>query len=231
MLQLQLFTLFDKIILRGVKMENLFNGITGKNKEKLLSYLETYTINYKKNMTILDSFKRDNIICVVIAGSLIITRIDKNGTRTIIEELDEGSIFGTTFSAINNNEYEIRTTEDVSLLIFDFDNIINFDENRLSYYTQFLKNLNKILFEKLAKNNDRIEVLTNKSTRDKLLAYFNMVSRRNGSRIIYLPFSYTDLADYLAVNRSAMTRELSNMKVEGLIETKGRRIKLLYYFG
>lgn len=212
-------------------MENLFNGITGKNKEKLLSYLETYTINYKKNMTILDSFKRDNIICVVIAGSLIITRIDKNGTRTIIEELDEGSIFGTTFSAINNNEYEIRTTEDVSLLIFDFDNIINFDENRLSYYTQFLKNLNKILFEKLAKNNDRIEVLTNKSTRDKLLAYFNMVSRRNGSRIIYLPFSYTDLADYLAVNRSAMTRELSNMKVEGLIETKGRRIKLLYYFG
>ena len=70
--------------------------------------------------------------------------------------------------------------------------------------------------------------MTNKSTRDKLLAYFNMVSRRNGSRIIYLPFSYTDLADYLAVNRSAMTRELSNMKVEGLIETKGRRIKLLF---
>ena len=101
-------------------MENLFTGITGKNKEKLLSYLETYTINYKKNMTILDSFKRDNIICVITAGSLIITRIDNNGTRTIIEELDEGSIFGTTFSAINNNEYEIRTTEDVSLLIFDF---------------------------------------------------------------------------------------------------------------
>lgn len=211
-------------------MENLFNGITGKNKEKLLSYLETYTINYKKNMTILDDFKKDNIICVITAGSLIITRIDSNGSRTIIEELDEGSVFGTTYSAITNNEYEICTTEDVSLLIFDFDNIINFDENRLSYYTQFLKNLNKILFEKIAKNNDRIEVLTNKSTRDKLLAYFNMVSRRNGSRIIYLPFSYTDLADYLAVNRSAMTRELSNMKVEGLIETKGRRIKLLYYF-
>lgn len=212
-------------------MENLFNGITGKNKEKLLSYLETYTINYKKNMTILSDFKKDNIICVITSGSLIITRIDANGTRTIIEELDEGSVFGTTYSAINNNEYEIRTTEDVSLLIFDFDNIINFDENRLSYYTQFLKNLNKILFEKLAKNNDRIEVLTNKSTRDKLLAYFNMMSRKNGSRIIYLPFSYTDLADYLAVNRSAMTRELTNMKVEGLIETKGRRIKLLYYMG
>lgn len=212
-------------------MENLFNGITGKNKEKLLSYLETYTINYKKNMTILSDFKKDNIICVITSGNLIITRIDANGTRTIIEELDEGSVFGTTYSAINNNEYEIRTTEDVSLLIFDFDNIINFDENRLSYYTQFLKNLNKILFEKLAKNNDRIEVLTNKSTRDKLLAYFNMMSRKNGSRIIYLPFSYTDLADYLAVNRSAMTRELTNMKVEGLIETKGRRIKLLYYMG
>ena len=211
-------------------MENIFNGITGKNKEKLLTYLEAYTVNYKKNTTIFSNLKRENIICVVISGSLIITKIDANGGRTIIEELDEGSVFGTKYSAISNNDYEIRTIEDASLIIFDFDNIINFDENRLSYYTQFLKNLNKILFEKLAKSNDRIEVLTNKSTRDKLLSYFNMLSRKTGSRIIYLPFSYTDLADYLAVNRSAMTREISNLKVEGLIETKGRRIKLLYYF-
>lgn len=211
-------------------MNELLEGIQGKNKEKLLTYLETYTINYKKNITILSDFKKDNIICVVTKGNLIITRIDKNGIRTIIEELEEGSVFGTTYSAITNNEYEIRTTEDSSLLIFDFDNIISFDENRLSYYTQFLKNLNKILFKKLAKNNDRIEVLTNKSTRDKLLAYFNILSRKVGSRIVYLPFTYTDLADYLAVNRSAMTREIRNMKVEGLIETKGRRIKLLYYF-
>lgn len=211
-------------------MENIFNGITGKNKEKLLTYLEAYTVNYKKNTTIFSNLKRENIISVVISGSLIITKIDANGGRTIIEELDEGSVFGTKYSAISNNDYEIRTIEDASLIIFDFDNIINFDENRLSYYTQFLKNLNKILFEKLAKSNDRIEVLTNKSTRDKLLSYFNMLSRKTGARIIYLPFSYTDLADYLAVNRSAMTREISNLKVEGLIETKGRRIKLLYYF-
>ena len=211
-------------------MENIFNGITGKNKEKLLTYLEAYTVNYKKNTTIFSNLKRENIICVVISGSLIITKIDAEGGRTIIEELEEGSVFGTKYSAISNKEYEIRTTDDVSLVIFDFDNIIKFDENRLSYYTQFLKNLNIILFEKLAKSNDRIEVLTNKSTRDKLLSYFNMLSHRSGSRIIYLPFSYTDLADYLAVNRSAMTREISNLKVEGLIETKGRRIKLLYYF-
>ncbi len=211
-------------------MKNIFDGITGKNKEKLLTYLEAYTVNYKKNMTILSNSKRDNIICVVTSGSLIITRMDASASRTIIEELEEGSVFGTMYSAIANNEYEIKTTEDVSLIIFDFDNIINFDENRLSYYTQFLKNLNKILFEKLAKINDRIEILTNKSIRDKLLAYFNMVSHKSGSRIIYLPFSYTDFADYLAVNRSAMTREISNLKVEGLIETKGRRIKLLYYF-
>ena len=68
--------------------------------------------------------------------------------------------------------------------------------------------------EKIKKNNDRIEILTNKTIRDKLLAYFKIYSQ---NKSVNLPFSLTDLADYLAVNRSAMTRELKNLKEEGFI--------------
>lgn len=102
-------------------------------------------------------------------------------------------------------------------------------ENRFTFYNQFLKNLINILTTIIAKANERIEVLSNKSIRDKLLDYFRILSKKTGSKVIYLPMSYTELADYLAVNRSALSREIKNLKDDELIETKGKRIKLLYY--
>ena len=82
--------------------------------------------------------------------------------------------------------------------------------------------------EKIQENNERIEILTNKTIRDKLLAYFRNNTKNSNNRIVYLPFTLTDLADYLAVNRSAMSRELKNLKDEGFIEIKNKKIKLLF---
>ena len=78
---------------------------------------------------------------------------------------------------------------------------------------------------KILKNNERVEILTNKTTRDKLLTYFKLNSNQ---RIVNLQLTLTDLADYLSVNRSAMQRELKNLKDEGFIEIKDKKIKLLY---
>ena len=77
--------------------------------------------------------------------------------------------------------------------------------------------------------NNRIEILTNKTIRNKLLVYFKQISKKNKSKIIYLPYNYTDLADYLGVDRSAMYRELKNLKEEGLIELKNKKITLNLY--
>ena len=80
----------------------------------------------------------------------------------------------------------------------------------------------------MQEKNERIGILTKKTIRDKLLEYFRIRSRKTGSRNIYLPFTFKELADYLAVDRSAMSRELSYLKDEGLIETIGKRIVLKY---
>ena len=74
----------------------------------------------------------------------------------------------------------------------------------------------------------RVELLTKRSTRDKLLAYFSLVSTRNLSKSFVLPFSLTDLADYLSVDRSAMMREMKLLKEDGLIQKTGNKITLLY---
>ena len=82
--------------------------------------------------------------------------------------------------------------------------------------------------EKILEKNERIQILTKKTIRNKFLEYLNLQSRSKGSGNIYLPYSYKDLADYLAVDRSALAREISSLRQEGFIETKGRKITILF---
>ncbi len=209
-------------------MKNLFYNISALNKQKILKSLEANTLQFKKNNMILTNIKEDNIICIIIEGYLQIIKTDYNGDRTIIEELYEDDVFGSRMSSISNNEYGVITKEDSKIIIIYFNEIINNNLNT-PYYNQFLKNLLHIMSDKMNKNNERVEILTNKTIRNKLLAYFKITSKKNNSRIIYLPYTFTDLADYLGVDRSAMYRELKNLKEEGLIEIKNKKITLNMY--
>lgn len=208
-------------------MDELFYNISNANKLKILKDLEANTLSFKKNTIILSSIRKDNIICIVLEGYLQIVKNNYNGTRSIIEDLKENSIFTTKTSFISNNEYNIITKEDSKIILIDFNNILNSVENK-SYFTTFLKNLLKIMSDKNEESNERVQILSNNSIRNKLLTYFKIMSKRNKSKIIYLPFNFTDLADYLSINRSAMTRELKSLKEEGFIEINNRKIKLLY---
>lgn len=208
-------------------MTNLFANITDKNQEKILRILEATSLNFKPNCQILTSVKLNNMIGVVLSGYMQIIRTDYNGNRTIIEELTENDVFGTTISSLTD-ECEIITKEETKIVIIDFNNILNDVENNLSYYKQFIKNLLEIYTDKINTKNERIEILTKKTIRDKLLEYFKIVSKRNNSKKIYLTMTYIELADYLSVDRSAMTRELKNLAEEGFIKREEKKITLLY---
>lgn len=210
-------------------MNELFYNISEKNREKLITYLEAVTYKYAKNKRILNNLISNNFICIILKGSIEITRIDVEGNKRLIDSYETNSLFCSLSYSFKNEETEITTKEETKIIIIDFNSIINMNENKLSIYNTFLKNLTIILSKIIVKSNERIEVLSNKSIRDKLLDYFKIQSKKNNSKVIYLPVSYTELADYLAVNRSALSREIKNLKDDGLIETRGRRIKLLYY--
>ena len=85
-------------------MNELFYNITDIEKEKILTFLEANTIKYKKNTTILDNQKNDNIIGIIIEGYIQIIKTDYNGNKNIIEDIQDGAIFGTTMSSIKNTE-------------------------------------------------------------------------------------------------------------------------------
>jgi len=209
-------------------MINLFHNINEKDQEKLLRLLEASTYTFKKDTTIFSNLRDENIIGIIVSGYIQIVRNDYNGNRTIIEELEENSIFGSMLSSISNKEYDIVTKEDSRIIVIEYDRIIEGVKSHYSFYTQFIQNLLQLISDKINEKNDRIEILTKKTIRNKLLEYFSIVSKRHGSKNIYLPFTFTELADYLAVDRCAMSRELKNLKDEGFIEIKSRKITLLY---
>lgn len=204
-----------------------FDNITIKNKEKLLKTVHSYTVNYTENKKIMELFRDDDEFGIITKGYVQIRKITNNGNIIIIDELEEDNLISSSLFYTKSDEYEIIAKEPTQLLVFSYSEVINLDISD-KYYIQFIKNLFKIINSKIIERNERIEIISKKNIREKLLEYFNINSRKSGSRYIYLPFNFSDLANYLSVDRSAMSRELSYLKEEGFIEVKGKRISLLY---
>jgi len=208
-------------------MFELFKNIDETNKINILRELDSNTLSYVKNKKILSSFQKDNFICIVLSGNIQIIKNDIGGNRILIEDLHQDDIFGSITANISSDEYEIITKEDSTVMVIDIDHILR-NNNETFMYNIFLKNLLNFFYQKIIEFNNRIEIITNMTIRNKLLAYFKTMAKNNNGRFFILPFSYSELANYLVMNRSAMSRELRHLKDEGLIEIKGKKIKLLY---
>ena len=209
-------------------MKPPFYGISEKNKKKLFTLFSTHIYTFKENEDILPIIRDDNAICIIGSGHALINRINYDGSRTLIDELVKDSIFGTKISSLNSNEFKIITKEPTTIIVIDYDNLINENNLKYDYYNTFLLNIFCIINEITKKKNDRIRILTKKSIRNKLLEYLKVEQSNQKTRKITIPFSYTELADYLAIDRCAMTRELKYMKEEKFIEVKGKKITILF---
>ena len=146
----------------------------------------------------------------------------------ILENLTKFSVFGTNISGIDNDDCEIISKTDSEILVINYNDLLNPKNLNHVYFNIFLYNLFDITNNKFRESNKRIRILEKKQIRDKLLEYFDIEYSENPSKALYLPFSLKDLADYIAVNRSAMFRELKHLKDDRLIEIKNRKITLLY---
>ena len=208
-------------------MTNLFENINDKNIEKLKRFLRTTTTTYPKNVNVLSNVNRDDYIAIIDKGSVNLVYNDYDGNKNILEELKEGELFGTLLSSITE-EVECITKEQTQITYIDYSQITNDEIIKTEFYIIFIKNLIKLLSDQVKNKNKRIELLTKRTTRDKLLEYFRMKSQEKGNRTFSIPSSYTELASYLSVDRSAMMREITYLKEDGLITTNKRKITLLY---
>lgn len=205
----------------------VFDGIDESDVKKMLTCFEAKRMHFKKDTTILSNIANNTQVGVIESGSATIIRYNYNGSRTIIEKLSEGDVFGS-FPTSYTEELYVISEEESDVILFNYSKMINRCKKNCAYHNRLIDNMLQVLSLKMQNYNERIEVLTKKTIRDKLLAYFNILSKKQISKDLTLPFNLTDLADYLSIDRSAMMRELRNLKEEGLIESKSKKIHLNY---
>ena len=183
--------------------------------------------SFSKNEVITSYIKKRNQFCILMNGNADLVRYDLNGNRTIVEHFSKNDVFGEVFYTITtNNELLVEAREKCEVLFYGYNR--HKCRNNCKFHQRLSENLPELILSKVTDLNMRIELLTKRSTRDKLIGYFTMLSTRSLSKSFSLPFSLTDLADYLSVDRSAMMRELKLLKEEGFIEKNGNKITLLY---
>ena len=206
---------------------NFFDNIDSKNKYKLLHSFKADTYKFKENDDITRIVFEKNVIALIISGSVNLIRNSENGNDFILDKIDENNIISELIYNNNRDDYHIITNEETEIITMNYNDVINY-RGKNKCYTTLIKNMFDIVNSKIKLFNERIDIITRKGIRNKLLAFFEMMFKKNNSRNIYLPFSYTEMADYLGIDRSAMTRELKILKEEGFIKTTGKRITLLY---
>lgn len=185
--------------------------------------------NFPKGSTITYYMEKRKQICILLSGKADLIRYDLNGNKDIIDRFNANDIFGEAFYPVNtNNELFVLATEDSEVLLFLYDDIRTKCKANCKFHSVLVSNLLELVLENSMHQNTRIEILSKRTIREKLLAYFSILSSKNFTKNISIPFSFTNLADYLSVDRSAMMREIKNLIEEGFIEKKGNKIKLLY---
>lgn len=185
--------------------------------------------SFRKNQTITTYIQKRNQICIILNGEADLVRYDLNGNKSIIEHFTKNDIFGEAFYIVTtNNELSVEAKKNCEVLFFIYDNIHQKCRINCKFHQTLSENFSNLILNKVMDLNTRVEILSKRSIREKLRAYFNILSTRNLSQTFSLPFSLTDLADYLSVDRSAMMRELKSLKDEGFIEKNGNRLTLLY---
>lgn len=164
---------------------------------------------FSKGETVTTYIEKRNQLCILISGEADLVRYDFYGQKTIIGHFNENDTFGEVFYPTNtNNELFVVAKKKCKVLFYTYDNIEQKCRKNCSFHNILVNFLSKLLLEKIVNLNTRVELLSKRNIRDKLISYFNLLSAKTLSKTIVIPFSYTDLADYLSIDRSAMMRDI-----------------------
>ena len=136
-------------------------------------------------------------------------------------------MFGEPFLLpVDSRNYYVQAEEETRVMFIDYAHVIKRCENACWHHSQLVSNLLQMIALQSRQQVQRIYVLSRTTTRKKLLAYLESLSEELHSRKIRIPMSYTELAQYLSVDRSAMTREMKSLENEGILEKDGRTVCL-----
>lgn len=207
---------------------HVFDGLSEDELQKMIVCFQAQIKEYNAEEKLSFYKENENRIGVILEGEADLIKYDQDGYRNIIEHLREQDIFGKMFfSPYDDNDVDIVTCRKCKIILFDYHHLIKRCDKACLHHTILVSNVLQIFSDKTRKLHSRIDILSQRSIRNKLLNYFHQLAFTNQSDSFQLPFALNSLADYLFIDRSAMLREMKKMREEGIIESKGRNIKLM----
>lgn len=207
----------------------LFSGICKNDLEKLLECFNAKKRKFKKNEIIFDEGDKINFVGIILSGSINIFKDDFFGNRNILSKAGRGSIFGEAIvcSGQNSSPVGIIAAENVEVLFIKYEKMVNTCPSPCGFHSRLIINM----LTNLAKNNisltTKFEYITQRTTREKVLAYLSDRAKIHKKRKFEIPFNRQELADFLSVERSALSAELSKMRNEGILNFDRNLFELL----
>lgn len=205
----------------------LFTDILPEEQERMRVCFQAREMCFQNNETILEYASSMNQIGVILYGRAVLYYCDEEGNQYLIDELKKDAVFGEPFLLpADSQNYYVRAEEETGVMFIQYEHVIKRCENACWHHSQMVSNLLQMIAMQSRQQVQRIFVLSRTTTRKKLLAYLESLSEELHSRKIRIPMSYTELAQYLSVDRSAMTREMKSLENEGMLAKDGRTVCL-----
>lgn len=206
----------------------LFSYISPEEQERMRICFCMREVTYQNNETIMEYANSMKKIGLILDGNAVLYCCDEDGNQYMMDELKKDSVFGEPFLLPDETQhYYVCAKAETRVLFIDYEHVIKRCENACKFHSQLVSNLLQMIAMRASQQANRIYVLSRNSTRKKIMAYLNSQVGEEHNKSFTLRMSYTTLAEYLSVDRSAMMRELKNLADEGIIERDGKKLRIL----
>lgn len=207
----------------------LFAGLDEAEIAAMLSCLQARLCRYKKGEYVFRQGEELNAIRVLVEGGLHIQRDDYWGNRSIVSSVDVGELFGEAYAAPNSGVLlnDVVAVKDSTVILFDVYRILTVCSSACRFHSMVVQNLFFALSEKNRKLVQKLGHMAQRTTREKLISYLSEEAKRQKSGTFTISFNRQQLADFLSVDRSAMSNELCKMRDDGLLTFEKNRFTLL----
>ena len=212
-----------------LKRTKLFWGVGEEDIASLLSCLGARKKEYKKGEYILREGEHISDIFILVEGKIHIQKDDYWGNRSILSVISVGEMFGEGYAAPESGALlnDVVAVEDSSVIFFDVKRILTTCSSACRFHNMIVQNMFFAISDKNRKLVQKLGHMSGRTTRAKLISYLSEEAKRQGSSTFTVPFNRQQLADYLCVDRSAMSNELCKMRDEGMIKFEKSRFELL----
>ena len=212
-----------------LKRTKLFSGVGEEDIASLLSCLGARKKEYKKGEYILREGEHISDIFILVEGKIHIQKDDYWGNRSILSVISVGEMFGEGYAAPESGALlnDVVAVEDSLVIFFDVKRILTTCSSACRFHNMIVQNMFFAISDKNRKLVQKLGHMSGRTTRTKLISYLSEEAKRQGSSTFTVPFNRQQLADYLCVDRSAMSNELCKMRDEGMIKFEKSRFELL----